>query len=226
MNLKTFESFFNTDNSVSITYFNSENDAKNNVNPISSTQNITSTGTYFLRFEKSNSCPNWAKITVNIKTPKASTTLQNKTICKNTTTVVDAGTGFTYYKWSNGTEGATLQTATYGVGTHYVELTSTNGCIYKQSFTISEAVDPVIDSVIEQGNSITVNVSGGTAPYEYSLDQINWQKSNFFDNLRRGVQKVYVRDANICTPIEYEFSIINLINAITPNGDGINDVLD
>ena len=42
----------------------------------------------------------------------------------------------------------------------------------------------VIDSVIEQGNSITVNVSGGTAPYEYSLDQINWQKSNFFDNLK------------------------------------------
>ena len=226
VNLKTFESFFTTDNSVSITYFNSENDAKNNANPISSTQNISSTGTYFLRFDKANSCPNWAKVTVNIKTPKASTTLQNKTICKNTTTVVDAGTGFTYYKWSNGTEGATLQTATYGVGTHYVELTSTNGCVYKQSFTISEAVDPVIDSVIEQGNSITVNVSGGTAPYEYSLDQINWQKSNFFDNLRRGVQKVYVRDANICTPIEYEFSIINLINAITPNGDGINDVLD
>ncbi len=226
VNLKTFEPFFTTDNSVSITYFNSENDAKNNANPISSTQNITSTGTYFLRFDKANSCPNWAKITVNIKTPKASITLQNKTICKNTTTVVDAGTDFTYYKWSNGTEGATLQTATYGVGTHSVELTSTNGCVYEQSFTISEAVDPVIDSVIEQGNSITVNVSGGTAPYEYSLDQINWPKSNFFDNLRRGVQKVYVRDANICTPIEYEFSIINLINAITPNGDGINDVLD
>ena len=52
VNLKTFESFFTTDNSVSITYFNSENDAKNNVNPISSTQNITSTGTYFLRLEQ------------------------------------------------------------------------------------------------------------------------------------------------------------------------------
>ena len=74
--------------------------------------------------------------------------------------------------------------ATYGIGTHSVELTSTNGCVYKQYFTISEAVDPVIDSVIEQGNSITVNVSGGTAPYEYSLDQINWKNSNVFDNLR------------------------------------------
>lgn len=226
VNLKTFESFFTSDNSVSITYFNSENDAKNNVNPISSTQNITSTGSYFLRFEKSNSCPNWAKITVNIKIPKASTTLQNKTICKNTTTFVDAGTDFTYYKWSNGTEGATLQTATYGVGTHSVELTSTNGCVYKQYFTISEAVDPVIDSVIEQGNSITVNVSGGTAPYEYSLDQSNWKNSNVFYNVNRGVQKVRVRDSKKCTVKEYEFSIINLINAITPNGDGINDVLD
>jgi hypothetical protein len=86
------------------------------------------------------------KITVNIKTPKASTSLQNKTICKNTTTVVDAGTGLTYYKWSNGTEGATLQTATYGVGTHLCRTYFTNGCVYKQSFTISEAVDPVIDS--------------------------------------------------------------------------------
>ncbi len=226
VNLKTFESFFTTDNSVSITYFNSENDAKNNANPISSIQNITSTGTYFLRFEKANSCPNWAKITVNIKTPKASTTLQNKTICKNTTTVVDAGTDFTYYKWSNGTEGETLHNATYGAGTHFVELKAENGCVYKQYFTISEAVDPVIDSVIEQGNSITVNVSGGTAPYEYSLDQINWQNSNVFYNLRYGVQKVYIRDAYVCTPVEYEFAIINIINAITPNGDGINDVLD
>ncbi|MFN8364801.1 MAG: gliding motility-associated C-terminal domain-containing protein [Cloacibacterium normanense] len=108
----------------------------------------------------------------------------------------------------------------------FYELTSTNGCVYKQYFTISEAVDPVIDSVIEQGNSITVNVSGGTAPYEYSLDQINLPTSNIFYNLKRGVQKVYVRDSKKCTIKEYEFSIINIINAITPNGDGINDVLD
>ena len=189
-------------------------------------QEITNDTTFYIRTENPGFCPNIFELQIIFNQPNVSTTLKDKVICKNTTTVVDAGTGFTYYKWSNGTEGATLQTATYGVGTHSVELTSTNGCVYKQYFTISEAVDPVIDSVIEQGNSITVNVSGGTAPYEYSLDQINWQTSNMFYNLRYGIQKVYVRDAYVCTPVEYEFTIINIINAITPNGDGINDVLD
>ena len=100
------------------------------------------------------------------------------------------GTNFIYYKWSNGTEGETLHNATYGVGTHFVELENENGCVYKQYFTISEAVDPVIDSVIEQRKQhYHVNVSGGTAPYEYSLDQINWSKSNVFHNLNRGIQK-------------------------------------
>ena len=222
VNLKTFEPFFTTDNSVSITYFNSENDAKNNINPISSTQNITSTGTYFLRFEKANSCPNWAKITINIKTPKASTTLQNVEICKDATYTLDAGTGFDSYKWSTG---ETSQTVTKGIGEYYVDLES-NGCIYRQTVKIIAASEPTIDSVIEQGNSITVNVSGGTAPYEYSLDQINWPTTNIFYYLNRGVQKVYVRDNKKCTVKEYEFSIIKLLNAITPNGDGLNDVLD
>ena len=189
-------------------------------------QEITNDTTFYIRTENPGFCPNIFELQIIFNQPNVSTTLKDKVICKNTTTVVDAGTGFTYYKWSNGTEGATLQTATYGVGTHSVELTSTNGCVYMQSFTISEAVDPVIDSVIEQGNSITVNVSGGTAPYEYSLDQINWQTSNMFYNLRYGIQKVYVRDAYVCTPVEYEFTIINIINAITPNGDGLNDALD
>jgi gliding motility-associated-like protein len=189
-------------------------------------QEITNNTTFYIRTENPGFCPNIFELQIIFNQPETSSKIHDLTICKNTTTTINAGTNFTYYKWSNGTEGQFAEEAEYGVGTHYVELTSTNGCVYKQSFTISEAVDPVIDSVIEQGNSITVNVSGGTAPYEYSLDQTNWKTSNVFYNLRYGVQKVYVRDAYVCTPVEYEFAIINIINAITPNGDGINDVLD
>lgn len=188
-------------------------------------QQITATKTFYIRAENPAFCPNIFELQITFNQPKTSPDIKDLIICKNATTIIDAGNNFTYYKWSNGTEGAALQTATYGAGNHFVELSS-NGCVYKQTFTITEAVDPKFDSVIELGNSITVNVSGGNPPYEYSLDNTNWQTSNVFNNLKRGLQTVYVRDTNKCTPIEYEFLIFNQINAITPNGDGVNDVLD
>jgi hypothetical protein len=70
VNLKDFDSYFTADASVNIKYFNSETDAKNNVNSINNSLSITNSGTYFLRLEKANSCPNWAKLTVNIKIQK------------------------------------------------------------------------------------------------------------------------------------------------------------
>ena len=189
-------------------------------------QIITANTTFYIRAENPSFCPNVFALQIVFNQPETSSKIHDLTICKNTTTTIDAGTNFTYYKWSNGTEGQFAEEAEYGVGTHFVELTSQNGCIYKQTFTISEAEDPTFDSVIELGNSITVNISGGKPPYEYSLDKINWRSSNVFNNLKRGLQVVYVRDSYKCTPIEYEFLIFNQINAITPNGDGINDVLD
>ena len=47
---------------------------------------------------------------------------------------------------------------------------------------------------------ITVSgVSGGTAPYEYSIDGINYQSSNTFTGLTSGTYTITVRDANNCS---------------------------
>ena len=222
VNLKDFDSFFTTDASVIIKYFNSESDAKNNRNPINSSLSVTNSGTYFLRFEKANSCANWAQLTINIKTPKASSTLKDVQICKNANTLLDAGAGFSAYLWSNGD---TTQTTSLGIGNHYVDLTF-NGCTYRQLVNVTAAEDPLIESITVNENTITINVTGGTLPYSYSIDGINYQSSNVFTNLRRGLQTAYVKGAELCTPVEKQFLVLNLINAITPNGDGINDVLD
>jgi hypothetical protein len=62
-------------------------------------------------------------------------------------------------------------------------------CITKQSVKVYASEQPVISSV-DTNNTITVNVSGGTAPYKYSLDGIKWQDSNVFTNLPRGDSRV------------------------------------
>lgn len=67
---------------------------------------------------------------------------------------------------------------------------------------------------------------GGSAPYKYSIDKITWQDSNTFENIARGVYKVYVKDSNDCDPIEIEVTVPNITNVITPNGDGFNDTID
>ena len=222
VDLNNYKNIYTSNGSLTVTYYISMADAQNAINAVSNLVNISGTSNYYLRFEGNNTCPNIAVINLSIKKPNASSVLKDKIICPNTTTMVDAGTGFDSYVWSNGTTG---QTATYGTGNHYVDLFS-NGCVYRQFFKITASAIPVITNIEVYGNTITVYVSGGNAPYYYSLDGINFQNSNVFTNLPSGIHTIYVQAAERCTTVQKEFFIINLINAITPDGDGINDVLD
>src|SRR5690606_832178 len=47
--------------------------------------------------------------------------------------------------------------------------------------------------------SIAVTASGGTAPYQYSLDGFSFQNSNVFNGLSTGSYTITIRDANLCT---------------------------
>ena len=51
--------------------------------------------------------------------------------------------------------------------------------------------------------TVTVQGSGGTPPYEYSIDLVNFQTSNVFTNLNQGAYIFSVKDANGCigTPL-------------------------
>jgi len=66
-------------------------------------------------------------------------------------------------------------------------------------------LDPSSDLCYDAGNKATlvVSVSGGKAPYHYSLDGVNYQDSEKFENLGSGNYTIYVRDANGCnaTPL-------------------------
>lgn len=223
VDLAQFISLFTTDPSVLVSYHGSLADANNDASPLNNPINLTGTQTFYIRFEKNGVCPTVSSITITIKTPKKSDVLSDKIICAKTTTTLDAGPGFDSYLWSTG---ATTQSiSNVPVGNYWVELTF-NGCVYRQNVSVTESSLPVITSIDINGTTVTIGVGGGYPPYEYSLDGITWQSSNIFYNVQRGNHTIYVRDSRNCDVVKRPFVIIDLINTITPNGDGVNDAIN
>ncbi|SHL00218.1 T9SS type B sorting domain-containing protein [Chryseobacterium polytrichastri] len=184
---------------------------------------ITGNTTVYVKVTAANGCYNTAKITLVVLTPVTSAVLKDKIICIDAKTTLDAGPGFDGYEWSTGATTQAIQNISAGL--YWVKL-KTGSCITTQIVKVIPSAQPVISSIDINNNTITVNVNGGTPPYKYSLDGITWQDSNYFNNLARGEVKVYVIDFYNCTPIQVQITVPNLINAITPNGDNINDYID
>ncbi|SDS53054.1 T9SS type A sorting domain-containing protein [Gramella sp. MAR_2010_147] len=92
-----------------------------------------------------------------------------------------------------------------GGGSYNVTATDANGCEFKlENIMLDEPLKLMVDLVPTPESCefndgvITVNASGGTSPYEFSLDGVSYQLSNMFDGLAAGNYTVYTRDANEC----------------------------
>ena len=205
-------------------FFTSLDNAVNNTNQIANPYVYESATTaVYARVYNEDGCWNIAKINLIVTPPKYSDVLKDKIICIESRTTLDAGDGFTAYLWSTGEKTHSISNVT--VGEYWVDLTS-DGCVTRQTVQVKATPDPVITAIDITNNTITVTVTGGSPTYQYSLDNENWQISNVFENVKRGQNTVYVKDSYNCSPVMVEVTVPNLINAITPNGDGINDALD
>ncbi|NML58067.1 T9SS type B sorting domain-containing protein [Chryseobacterium cheonjiense] len=205
-------------------YYPSLTDAQNGTNGIANPSSyISPNGVVYIKVSNGNGCYAIAKVNLIVIPPVFSATLDDKIICMEDTTTLDAGPGFTGYEWSTG---ATTQSiSNVGVGTYWVKL-KTGDCVVTQPVKVYASEQPVISNVDISTNTVTIYAMGGTAPYKYSTDGINWQDSNEFTNIPRGDLKVYVKDAYDCQPIDITVVVPNIINVITPNGDGVNDGID
>lgn len=204
-------------------YYPSVTDANNGTNEILNPSYTSPNGVVYIKVIDGNGCYSIAQVNLVVIPPVYSNVLDDKIICMEDTTTLDAGPGFTTYEWSTG---ATTQSINnVGVGTYWVKL-KTGNCIATQTVKVYASEQPVISSIDISNTTVTVYATGGTAPYQYSIDGITWQDSNEFKNVPRGDSRIYVKDAYDCDPIDVTIVVPNLINVITPNGDGINDVID
>ena len=88
-------------------------------------------------------------------------------------------------------------------------------------------VTPISDYEIKikefsSNNSLEVIINSNLE-YEFSLDGINYQGSNVFNNLTGGDYIVYVQEVNGCGILETIASILDYPKFFTPNNDGFND---
>lgn len=149
--------------------------------------------------------------------------------------------------------GADLNNSKFYIGID--DVTQTDGAaddIYFDDFYIREYEDVVATCTlaIDSGNTtitdettagandgtIDVATTGGTAPLEYSKDNVNWQSSSQFTGLAPGIYTIYVRDsaATPCTAqqvfsvnaaaISFDFTVAITDESVTGAADGQIDI--
>ncbi|WP_326981157.1 gliding motility-associated C-terminal domain-containing protein [Chryseobacterium sp. MYb264] len=181
-------------------------------------------GIIYVKVTTNEGCTANAQITLVAKPIKKSPLLVDQFICIDARTSIDAGPGYDSYQWNTGATTPSIQAVSAG---QYTVVLGKNGCFITQVVNIKKAPDPVITQIDITNNTATVIVNGGKPPYQYSVDGVtNWQESNVFTGLSRGQHTFYVKDFYNCDPISVEVTVPNLVNAITPNGDNVNDYID
>ncbi len=160
-------------------------------------------------------------------------------VCSNNplfTKVINAGlldettiSNYTY-QWflnNNPISGETNYSLTVNTeGIYTVTVTNSNGCVRIRTITVAASNIATINDVqvvdLSDENSITILISG-LGDYEYSIDNENYQDSNYFANVTPGIYTIYVRDNKGCGSNSQEISILGIPDYFTPNGDGYND---
>ncbi len=178
---------------------------------------VVTAGSHTLSTKNGGNCTSpVTNIIVNAQPSTASSTVSAGTIAcfgENTTLTVSASGGVAPYEYS--LDGVTFQTAntfTVSAGSYIVSVKGMNTCTTTTTVTVTE---PTVISASSTAGSIgcyggtatlTANASGGTTPYQYSLNGGAYQAGNTF-NVGAGIQSVTVRDANLCTKTTTDLTI-------------------
>jgi hypothetical protein len=167
-------------------------------------------GSYTIKAFDANNCDRTITATVNASNPVIGITKTvNNINCfgGNTGSIVINATGGSAplsYAWQNQTS-TTNTINNIRAGTYNVTITDALGCTKTESTTLTEPTALAISTEVQAlcaGNNngvINITASGGTAPYEYSVNNGgSYSTTNSFNGLNAGNYTAVVKDANGC----------------------------
>ncbi|MGB7395469.1 MAG: T9SS type B sorting domain-containing protein [Pricia sp.] len=123
----------------------------------------------------------------------------------------------------------TFEAELFEAGTYRLKVGETKNGVYAENeFTFEmvrsklPTISEIVFSQLTGDNSIEI-LATGDGDFEYSIDQKNYQKDNFFDGLSGGVFIATVRDKNGCGEYSEKVVLVDYPRFFTPNADGAND---
>jgi gliding motility-associated-like protein len=148
-------------------------------------------------------------VTVNYNCLKITSTITNTT-CGNSNGSINAtavnGTAPFQYSIDGVNFQATGLFNNLVAATYTITLKDFNGLVATAKAFVSNTPGPQINIAIAPAScknndgGITINTTGGTAPFQYSVDGINFSNSNSYININSGASVTgTVKDANGCT---------------------------
>jgi gliding motility-associated-like protein len=148
-------------------------------------------------------------------------------ICSGIPQIISVDAGFSSYSWNANPTLVSNQISVTEPGTYIVEVTNSKNCKATKTFFVTASESATIDSISiddfnGQNNSVLINYTG-IGDYEFSLDGITFQDSNYFTNIPPGNYTIYIIDKKGCDTVKTEITVITYPTFFTPNGDGYND---
>ena len=166
--------------------------------------------TYAVVVFSDNNCTDTAWHSVLVKKGIRVTHSGDVAFCEGESATITAS-GAAFYDWTPATglssnQGSTVLAAPVSTTTYTITGTAGNGCTHDT--TVTATVYPTVKSLdltLEEekcgqtnGEIHILSVTGGTGPYQYSLDNVTFITNPGFTGLQAGSYTVYVRTAYSC----------------------------
>ncbi|WP_196886148.1 T9SS type B sorting domain-containing protein [Aureivirga sp. CE67] len=211
-------------------FYYTENDAIDKINKINYPFEIYDLNIEFLYVRIENKkyykCHSIYKAPVYIGSD-TSFTLNDIVICDSKDEIeIEGPYGFDNYLWSTNETTKNITIKNQGIYSLSVWNNGEEHCMTTDDFILIYETKVDIEEIETkewsyENNSINIKVKTD-GDFEFSLDNIEFQKESYFENLKYGNHTVYIRKENGCLTIK-EVVILDYPRYFSPNNDGIHD---
>ena len=216
--------------SLTVTYHLNYNDALTQINPISVpfTNTTALQQVIYAKLVNGSDCYSIVPVTIKIN-PFTSPLFDEEKIgiCSGIPINLIAPSGYSGYSWNTNLPQTTNQITVDKSGTYIVVITNAQGCKASKTFNVTASEIATVNSIVindfnGDDNTILINYSG-IGDYEFSIDGMHFQDSNYFTNVPSGEYEITIHDKKNCGDNIKKVIVLAYPNFFTPNGDGFND---